>query len=50
VRFDVVVEAERTPYLSKAIAEYVGARYAVAVPSCTIALAVQSDGAWHRPW
>ncbi len=40
VRSTWVVEAQRTANFEKAVAEYVGARYAVAVPSCTVALAV----------
>jgi perosamine synthetase len=35
-----VIEAERTAMFEQAVAEYVGTRYAVAVPSCTVALAV----------
>jgi perosamine synthetase len=40
VRSTWVIEAERTALFEQAIAGYVGARYAVAVPSCTVALAV----------
>jgi perosamine synthetase len=35
-----VTEAKRTAAFEQAVADYVGARYAVAVPSCTVALAL----------
>ncbi len=40
VRSTWVVEAQRTEAFERAVAEYVGTRYAVAVPSCTVALAL----------
>jgi perosamine synthetase len=40
VRSTWVIEAHRTTAFEQAVAEYVGARYAVAVPSCTVALAL----------
>jgi perosamine synthetase len=40
VRSTWVVEDQRTAEFEKAVAEYVGARYGVAVPSCTVALAM----------
>jgi len=40
VRSTWVIEAHRTAAFEQAVAEYVGARYAVAVPSCTVALAL----------
>jgi len=40
VRSTWVIEAERTAAFEQAIARYVGAEYAVAVPSCTVALAL----------
>jgi perosamine synthetase len=40
VRSTWVVEAHRTAAFEEAVAAYVGARYAVAVPSCTVALAL----------
>lgn len=40
IRSTWVIEAERTAAFEQAIAAYTGARYAVAVPSCTVALAV----------
>lgn len=38
IRSTWVIEAQRTASFEQAIAEYVGARYAVAVPNCTVAL------------
>lgn len=40
VRSTWVTEARRTAAFERAVADYVGARYAVAVPSCTVALAL----------
>jgi perosamine synthetase len=40
VRSTWVTEAKRTAAFEQAVADYVGARYAVAVPSCTVALAL----------
>jgi len=40
VRSTWVIEAHRTAAFEQAVAEYVGACYAVAVPSCTVALAL----------
>lgn len=40
VRSTWLMEGPRTAAFEQAVAEYVGARYAVAVPSCTVALAV----------
>jgi perosamine synthetase len=40
VRSTWVTEAHRTAAFEQAVADYVGARYAVAVPSCTVALAL----------
>jgi perosamine synthetase len=40
VRSTWVTEAQRTAAFEQAVAEYVGVRYAVAVPSCTVALAL----------
>ena len=40
VRSSWVIEAERTAVFEQTIAQYVGAKYAIAVPSCTVALAV----------
>ncbi|MCA9973736.1 MAG: DegT/DnrJ/EryC1/StrS family aminotransferase [Anaerolineales bacterium] len=40
IRSTWVIEAQRTALFEQRIAAFVGARYAVAVPSCTVALAV----------
>lgn len=40
VRSTWVTEGKRTAAFEQAVADYVGAHYAVAVPSCTVALAV----------
>lgn len=40
VRSTWVIEADRTATFEKRIADYVGATYATAVPSCTVALAL----------
>jgi perosamine synthetase len=40
VRSTWVLEGERTAAFEQAVAEYAGARYGVAVPSCTVALAL----------